>query len=234
MKPFFDSKGEEIVTEIKYELVQYPGTAIFWESSTDMSNQVTGSFTYTGNNFDRTEYPNQVPILITIPSKFLTEFLPSRTSTSKQPIPELLERALSEIFSCAENEEFEYGYISELSMSLEKFINIYGTNAIEAIQNCLPQKDVNTDILIETLYTLGKSQHEATYEKRLLLLLSALSIPSARIRCGASLALAYMDDPKAIPVLRKKLETEAHDLVKHWFQRTLEQLEETQIQLQQA
>lgn len=153
------------------------------------------------------------------------------SSTSKRPVPELVERMLSDIFSSSSEEEFSYGYVSQLAVSLEDFIRRYAVDAIDAIQYYVYQKQIDVDLLVEALHTIGQLQDEITHERRLLLLRSALATSSARIRRAAALGLAYMDDPRAIPALKKALNVESQDSVKVWIEQTLKQLELTQIEI---
>lgn len=233
MNPRLQDQSQMIVTENKGPLDQYAGTIVAFPSAdidVPFSSQttITGSFTHSGIYFDGIQAPGQR--LSDIIGEILTDlqFLRRDSSTSKRPVPELLERTVTEIFSSSREEEFAYGYTSKLASSLEDFIQRYGVDAIQAIQYQIPQKHVSVDVVIETLHSIGRSRHQASHDQRLLLLLSTLSTPLARIRSAAALGLAYMDDPKAIPILKNALNQETHNSAKVWLQRALEQLEDTQ------
>lgn len=148
-------------------------------------------------------------------------------TTVQRPIPEILEREIDGIFDSADIDTFEYGYKSEFAKSLERVIREYGNLAIGAIQQCITLECVEKDVIIETLHTLGRIQHVSTHYPRLVALLSNLLSPSARIRCGAALGLAYLDDPKAIVYIRLAMEHEISQSARICLQRVLEQLETT-------
>ncbi len=159
-----------------------------------------------------------------------SDSLPARedNSTSQQRIPETLEKAIAVLFDSADEEYFEYGYESQFAESLEMFIQRYGITGIEVIQQHIFFEDVNTDVAIEALHTLGRVQHMPSHSERLVLLLRCLFASSARIRCGAALGLAYLDDPKAVSFLQRALEQETSKSAQTCLQRVLEQLEDTQ------
>jgi hypothetical protein len=70
--------------------------------------------------------------------------------------------------------------------------------------------------------------HSATYKYRQWLLTTALSkCKSPIIRDGASLGLAFMDDPATIPFLEKAISSEQSPLLRKLMKRTLDQLKDT-------
>ncbi len=149
-------------------------------------------------------------------------------STSWQPIPETLEVEVVKLFDSADIEAFEYGYKSQFAESLERFVQQYGTDAVKAIKQSILGGNVNADVTIETFHTLGRMRHKSSHAERFVLLLWGLFSQSSRIRSGAALGLASLDDPKAIPFLRKVIEFETSRSAEIYLQRVLEQLEDTQ------
>lgn len=146
----------------------------------------------------------------------------------QQPIPETIERIVATLFDAASDEDFEYGLKSQFATALDSFVHRYGVVGVEAIQRHISTGDVRVDSIIEALHTLAQIQHTPSHSERLLLLLRNLFANSARVRCGAALGLAYLDDPKAIPFLRQARERESSSSTRVCFQRVLEQLEDTE------
>ena len=151
----------------------------------------------------------------------------SVSSTKKRPIPEVLERIAEDILNSDSEEEFEYGYVSNLSLLLNDFIERFGIDAIRAIQLQIPRRHISVDVVVETLHTLGRSRQLVTHEERLQLLISFLYSGLARIRSAAALGLAYMDDVRSIPALENALESENRNSAKEYYKSALEQLKKT-------
>ena len=149
-----------------------------------------------------------------------------QNSTAEQIAPEIFEIADS-LFKSAKHEIFEYGVESEFSKELGNFIRKFGHIAIETIQWMTFQKDLDQDVSLEVLRTLGRIEHSLSYIERLQLLQMGLFAPSAQIRNGAALGLAYLDDPRAIPSIKQALEREKASWLRKYFQKVLDQLENT-------
>lgn len=164
---------------------------------------------------------------------FIVEQTPNQApaSTSIKSIPEVVERTLVEIFASCANEEFEFGYNSNLESQLEDFIQRYGVDAVQAIRKQIPHRQFSVDLAIETLHTLGRSRHISSHTERFFLLISTLTSTSANIRSATALGLSYLDDIQAIPALEKALNSETQISVKSWMKRVLKQLKETQSQM---
>ncbi len=69
-------------------------------------------------------------------------------------------------------------------------------------------EQVNAEVASESLRWLGHIEHPKTYDNRLWLLERSLFCSSARVRDGAALGLASLDDPHAIPYLRRAIQRE--------------------------
>lgn len=245
-----DIQHERISTE--HKKVRYPhetsGTVAVIRAQDRPSAMITRSISYMPGPF--TYYDSSIidissifgdyPVFVsTAPTRLRIDelapqdniFFDRDASTSIEPIPEILERTISEIFASCKNEDFAYGYTSRLAILLEEFIQVYGADAIRAIQQQIPQRHVSVDVVVETLHTLGQLDHEASNQYRLHLLLASLTSPLARLRCAAAFGLAYMDDPRAISSLEKALVEENYNSAKVCFQRVLEQLRATTAKL---
>ncbi|HEY9669794.1 MAG TPA: HEAT repeat domain-containing protein [Coleofasciculaceae cyanobacterium] len=129
------------------------------------------------------------------------------------------------IFWAAKGEFFEDGMESELSRQLNSVVKEYSNEAIEAITCLIVYEKVNPEVAGEALRWLGRIEHPETYEYRRWLLERSLTLNSTRVRDGAILGLASMDDKHAIPYLKQAIEREQCAELKVDMEQVLEQLE---------
>lgn len=141
--------------------------------------------------------------------------------TAKKEVDELFTREVSDTFG----EEFE----SEFGLELQAIILRHGELAIDALTGVVLSDRVNKELASEVLRELGRVKDPTSYRRRLWLLESGLFSNSARIRDAASLGLASLDDPHAIPYLRKAIDEEQCDELRDDLKQVLEQLQETQV-----
>jgi hypothetical protein len=147
------------------------------------------------------------------------------TLTSHQDLrPETIDGELLTIFALGKEVVFEDGMKSAFSSGLITFIKRYGNVAVEALADSIASYKVNLEIASEALRWVGQIENDATHQQRLRLLEHSLSSSSARIRDAASLGLAFMDDPHAIPYLEQAFDKEEIDLLRDNLLQVLEQL----------
>lgn len=146
----------------------------------------------------------------------------------RSEMPESAILALKIAFDAAKDEDFEDGMESRFSTALEIVIQTYGDVAVKAIANNLNMPNLGSEVIVETLRQLGNIKHQPSRPLRREILLSYLMPEVLRFRDAASLGLAALDDPTAIPKLREAVEHEIHPLLKRKLQAVLTQLEKTQ------
>lgn len=129
------------------------------------------------------------------------------------------------IFWAAKGEVFEDGMEGAFSRKLSYFVERYSKDALEAITCLIVYEKVDPEIAGEALRWLGRIAHAESYEYRRWLLERSLSLSSTRVRDGAILGLASMDDKHAIPYLRIAIEKEQCSELKADMELVLEQLE---------
>ena len=129
------------------------------------------------------------------------------------------------IFWTAKGEVFEDGMESEFSRKLSYFVKKYSADALEAITCLIVYEKVDSEIAGEALRWLGRVDHAESYEYRRWLLERSLSLSSTRVRDGAILGLASMDDRRAIPYLKIAIKKEQCSELKADMESVLEQLE---------
>ncbi len=147
------------------------------------------------------------------------------SSTARRVGSELLVKQAGSIFTSAKEEIFEDGMESDFSVSLTEFIVSYGRSAMETIIPIILSEHTNTEVVSETLRVIGRINHETTYRDRLWLLERGLYSSSARVRDGAILGLAFLNDPLAIAPLKSAIEREQISELRHDMEQVLTQLE---------
>jgi len=106
------------------------------------------------------------------------------------------------------DEIFEDGIESEFSRGLVGLIKKYGNDALAELAYFIVYEKVSAEVAGEALRWLGLLEHPLSYHWRLWLLERSLRSSSARIRDCAVLGLAFLDDPHAIPYLRRAVDGE--------------------------
>jgi len=162
-------------------------------------------------------------------SVFRQRFLTRALETSTAPLPmKSVKDELKEMFNKEWEEVFEDGFESEFTNALRSIILEHGEPAVDALMAIVFYDRVNKELASEALELLGRTNDKPSYQRRLWLLESALFSNSARIRDAASLGLASIDNPHAIPYIRRAIEEERSDELREDLEQVLEQLQETQ------
>jgi hypothetical protein len=158
-------------------------------------------------------------------------------STAYQQQPEALCAKMAALFAAAKDEYFEDGMESEFSRGLIRLIGEYGEKAVIELAFLILHDQVNAEIAAEALRWLGhmegpggpaptqSRQDMRSYQRRLWLLERSLFTTSARLRDGAALGLASLDDPHAIRHLRKAIAQEPYPELRSDMVQVLAQLE---------
>lgn len=149
----------------------------------------------------------------------------TESSTAASTIPDFLAKQANVVFTEAKEEIFEDGMESHFSMNLSGFIKAYGHSAMETIIPIILSPQSNAEVIAEALRVIGRLNHKSTYRDRLWLLERSLYSDSIRIRDGAVLGLAFMDDPMAIPPLKSAIEREKLLTLRNDMEQVLAQLE---------
>jgi len=139
-----------------------------------------------------------------------------------------LEQKVAALFVSAREQIFEDGMESDFSRGLVRFVTSYGRSAMEIIIRLILSDWINSEVISEALRVIGRIRHPGTYRDRLWLLERGLYSPSARVRDGATVGLAYLDDPVSITPLRYAIQREPVSELRRDMEQVLSQLEETQ------
>lgn len=142
----------------------------------------------------------------------------------REPPPELSEE-LRAIFEVGREYFFEDGIGSEFSERLIALIRKYGDDALMELAYLVLYEKVNAEVASEALRWLGYMKHPPSYHHRQWLLEASLQSLSPRIRDGALLGLAYLDDPHAIPYLKHTMSQEQVEELRHDMEQLLAEFE---------
>lgn len=146
-------------------------------------------------------------------------------STELQEPTEALSAEIEAIFWIAKGEFFEDGIESTFSRQFNSFVKRHGNDALEAITCLIVYERVDEEIAGEALRWLSRIDDAETYKYRRWLLERSLGLSSTRVRDGAILGIASMDDKHAIPYLKSAIEKERCLELKADMESVLEQLE---------
>jgi hypothetical protein len=125
----------------------------------------------------------------------------SSTQQKEKQQPDNILGFLHNIFDQAVDEDFEDGMESRFSNALISFIRTYHNQAMAEIAYLIAYEKLNYQVSAEALRWLGRINDPPTHSYRLWLLERSLSSRSAAIRDAASLGIASLGDPHAIPYL---------------------------------
>ena len=148
-------------------------------------------------------------------------------STAQRGVPQDLDQKTIALFESGKEQNFEDGTESEFSKAFIDLVKEYGVDAIEVLAHLIIEEKVNPEIASEALRWLGQIDHPASYRRRLWLLERSLSCSPARVRDGAILGLAFLDDPHAIPYLKQAIQREHVSELRTDMEQVLAQLENT-------
>ena len=138
---------------------------------------------------------------------------------------EEIRQSISLLLGIGQQEHFEDGMDNEFSQGLTSLIETYGEPAVEELADFVSSSQMNGELAAESLVCVGRIEDPATLIKRRSLLEASLSSSSHFIRDGALLGLSYLDDPHAIPHLKRAIERESSTQLRRYMQQVLREWE---------
>ena len=142
----------------------------------------------------------------------------------KNAIRARLTTEIESLFAAAENESFDDGFDSVLSLELQRLVLRYGETTMEIVAKLIFENGTRPQVAAEALRCAGEMRNEATHEARRRLLERALASPSNIVRDGAVVGLARSGDPRTIPTLEAAAAREDYRLLCANMLDVLEQL----------
>jgi len=135
---------------------------------------------------------------------------------------------IESLFAAAENESFEDGFDSVLSLELQRLVLRHGNTTLEIVSELIFESRTPPQVAAEALRCVGEMRNEATHEARRQLLERALASPSNITRDGTVVGLSRLGDPRTMPTLEAAAAREDYRLLRANMFDVLEQLRSRQ------
>lgn len=116
---------------------------------------------------------------------------------------------------------FEDGMENDVSRKLWRLLMIHSSILITALASIIAVEKTNPRVAAEALRHLGRFIHPPSHRDRLWLLEWGLHLSSPMSRDGASLGLAHLNDPAAIPYLQAAIDAEPIESLKEDLKQVL-------------
>lgn len=136
-------------------------------------------------------------------------------------IPDI-EQKIHMLFQAAKEQIFEDGMENTFLKGLTSLVDEYGDDAIAALSEHILYVESNEETASEALRWLSRLSHSTSLDVRLRLLEDCLNQNSVRIRDAATVGLATLDDPHAIPYLKQAIEREKYTELREDMEQALD------------
>lgn len=136
-----------------------------------------------------------------------------------------VERETLSIFAGLQTEELEDGMTNALGERVVDLVEKYNASAIMALASIISSEKVAPEVLSHSLRWLGRMKSPGSFRARLWLLRHSLLSSSPVIRDGASLGLAALGSPLAVPSLRAAIQRERSLQLRKDMKQVLDYLE---------
>jgi hypothetical protein len=151
----------------------------------------------------------------------------TESSTAELEVDVELVKQVEHIFERGATEVFYDGMYSEFSRALIGFFTRYGGAAFPAINAYLSSGCSNADVVSEALRWLAAFDDPVTLPQRWAILQRTLKDRSPRIRDGAILGFAALDDPRARSLLLESQKSESIPELRRLLAQVVDQLNAT-------
>ena len=147
------------------------------------------------------------------------------TPENSQQHPSRLESEFKDYVHQAQGEIFADGMNSTFSDRVHQSIKEHGPIAVSIWEQVINETGNASETGEEFLRQLGILRDCPSHEARLQTLANCLEHPDPRIRDAAGLGLSFLDDAKALPMLKNAHTREAEPWLKRNFAQVIEQLD---------
>lgn len=151
----------------------------------------------------------------------------AESSTAAVEVDPLLLREVRELFEQGTSEFFHDGVHSNFSRTLLKMLAQHGQAAFRAIAHYLFSDGGKPDVVSEALRWLADFNDASTLSQRWAILQRKLKDSSSRVRDGAILGFAAIDDRRARPVLLEARNVEQMAELRALIDQVVAQLDRT-------
>lgn len=152
-------------------------------------------------------------------------YLPEASTVYLAP-PDALRIEMEALFESAKAQYFEDGMHTPFSRQLLEIVQQHGRAATEVIADLIVRGQADEEVASEALRWLGLMGRDGTHEYRLWLLENCLLCRSVKVRHGAVLGLAFLDDPRAVVHLQHAAQRESRKWLRERMERVINQLQE--------
>lgn len=153
------------------------------------------------------------------------------TATISKTIILSIQEQFRTLFENAKYSIFEDGVETDFSRQLMYWVAPYNEAAIATLDNLIIGDQVNMEVAAEALRWIGKINNpDSKLSRRRFLEKCLLKCRYGRVRDGALLGLASMDDPASIDIVRKAIEQEVIPELKDDLKQLFSQLIETKAE----
>lgn len=165
------------------------------------------------------------------PGQILTQQYSESSDTSPAEInkisfaDESVKIKLRNLFSSFDYEDFDMDIAYYFTNALSDLIKENGNLVIRIITELIGQREINDNIICETLRAIGRLDDENTKSYRFGLLMKLLRDDTAIIRDAAVAGLSFIDDQKALPQLYILLDKETALILKDNIKVAIKDLE---------
>ena len=147
-------------------------------------------------------------------------------STERREPHAQLDETARALFESAVDEEFEDGMQSEFASRLQQFVENCGESAVEVVCSFVRKRFPNDEVVAEALGCLSRIKDCSTYGWRFYALTVGLKSLSVFLRDAATVGLARLRDPLALPYLQDALRAEPAPLLRKYMHRVISRLAE--------
>ena len=131
---------------------------------------------------------------------------------------------LQGLFRSANDEVFEDGMDSHFGGALRDFVQEHGIAAVRHLNAAIHSDGTPAKVAGEALRQVGYMSDTKTHDARLTLLEHSLESQEIRIRDAASIGIEAMEDPAAIPALKRAIENESAGWLLQYLKDVMNQL----------
>ncbi|MCX6622639.1 MAG: HEAT repeat domain-containing protein [Acidobacteria bacterium] len=149
----------------------------------------------------------------------------AESSTAASEVDPQMLREVRDLFDLGASEFFCDGVYSQFSRSLLRLLAQHGKDAIRAIADYVFSGNPRPDVVSEALRWLSDLDDRETSSQRWAILQRTLRDPSPRVRDGAILGFAALNDTRALPVLLEAKNLEQIEELRALIEQVILQLE---------
>ena len=148
--------------------------------------------------------------LLSLEEEFSSQYLSANSSRADVGSSLAIRQFLDNAMNVANHEFFESGYNSVFSLKLDFMFSRFPEQTITLLNEKITNHpEANPEILAEVMRWASRQESESVHQQLVMLSLAGLNHYSSLVRDEASVALAQLEDKRAIPFLNKAVRNES-------------------------